>query len=582
MKCPKCGEECKDTAKFCYRCGTDLSSYSMNMQDPGSTQEPASTNDPVSMENPEIAPDQTTEKHGLLSWFKSGTKGMTALKCAATACVCAAVVAVVLFSRQTVQATQLQDYMEAGYTYMEDGDYSEAVAAFTSATEVDPRSSATPYNMLARAYKRMGKPGQAERIHRLALTRVRGRVARAQIVNVSHYSNNLTLKEFSYPATTFPSYDDSDSNNTIIINDGPTGSTTDDSTTDTAIQVASVNESAVTGLLQTFSTPALNEVEDYYSGGSNEYSSFEPAQVYTLSALALIEDDSGIYSGEPVYCCIDNRMYEYDEATGTVTGYMTGEDEDEAGSPDSDVQEYAEPETTDDVETEFFGDFDSKGTDDIDLLMPEGEESEISENVDSETPESEEPEIQESFEPEEVNTEVAAEEEASATAGYQIDKPDELYIAMSDSLCSKYEKYMSDIFGRDYSISGIEQYAGSLKTDWGTVIRKDAETGKYYLLVTDLGTEANVTVGAAFAPDNSKNLQVLAKYSQSKGLGKSGSYYALCEIASDSSSGYGYTVSGITPVGETEPDWSAISKKLGTDEKSLDSYKQEINNKFGI
>ena len=56
-----------------------------------------------------------------------------------------------------------QEQYDLGVRYLEEGNYEEAILAFTAAIEIDPKR-AEAYNQLARVYLAMDDPGQAEAV----------------------------------------------------------------------------------------------------------------------------------------------------------------------------------------------------------------------------------------------------------------------------------------------------------------------------------------------------------------------------------------------------------------------------------
>ncbi len=75
--------------------------------------------------------------------------------------ICAAAVAVCVFSWRGVRERQFQNHMEAGHRYFDEEEYTEAVVEFRDAIFIDPKV-VEPYIYLAKSYESLGDFRMAE------------------------------------------------------------------------------------------------------------------------------------------------------------------------------------------------------------------------------------------------------------------------------------------------------------------------------------------------------------------------------------------------------------------------------------
>lgn len=152
MYCPNCGKQLPDGTKFCRYCGSPVEEAAAPPPVPESAKDRSLSNAAIGQTS--AAPGQSPHK-------KSGHKPLIFIAAAFLfLIVIAAAVLITPAAVRKIQEKRFEMKLEAGYRYLDELDYEQAVIAFQSSIKINPKNL-DAYLGLSDAYLGQGKPEKA-------------------------------------------------------------------------------------------------------------------------------------------------------------------------------------------------------------------------------------------------------------------------------------------------------------------------------------------------------------------------------------------------------------------------------------
>ena len=152
MYCPNCGKQLPDGTKFCRYCGSPVEEAAAPPPVPASVKDRSPSNAAIGQTS--AAPGQSPHK-------KNGHKPLIFIAAAFLfLIVIAAAVLITPAAVRKIQEKRFEMKLEAGYRYLDELDYEQAVIAFQSSIKINPKNL-DAYLGLSDAYLGQGKPEKA-------------------------------------------------------------------------------------------------------------------------------------------------------------------------------------------------------------------------------------------------------------------------------------------------------------------------------------------------------------------------------------------------------------------------------------